>query len=65
MDTNTKLKTAWSEVKKTVTVWLIALVIGFGLGKVYTIDSIITDCKVLGMTRFGNVPMGCRIGEKA
>ena len=64
MDTSTKLKSAWADVKKTVVVWLIALIIGFGLGKIYTIEGIITDCKVLGMTRFGTVPMGCRVGEK-
>ena len=41
----------------------IAFMSGFFMGKIYGYDSVITDCKVLGMTRFGNVPMGCRVGE--
>lgn len=43
---------------------LFAFLCGFFMGKIYAHDEVITDCKVLGMTRFGNVPMGCRVGEK-
>ena len=43
---------------------LFTFLCGFFMGKIYAHDEVITDCKVLGMTRFGNVPMGCRVGEK-
>ena len=57
------LKDYWQYAKKQI-IWLtLAAVFGFGLGKLYTWDTIMTDCKVLGMTRFVNTPMGCRVGE--
>ena len=58
-------KSAWAYAKKQMVWLLVALCIGFVMGKVYTWDAVITDCKVLGMTRFGMTPMGCRVGEKA
>jgi hypothetical protein len=58
------MKELWVDIKRYVSIWCVALIIGFILGKIITWDAIITDCKVLGMTRFGNVPMGCRVGEK-
>lgn len=55
----------WLEESKKLIMWLfLAALFGYCVGKFYTIDSIITDCKVLGMTRFGSTPMGCRVGEK-
>ena len=58
------MKDIWFDVKRYLSIWCVAVVIGFVIGKVTTWDTIITDCKVLGMTRYGNVPMGCRVGEK-
>ena len=60
-----EVKSWWIEAKRQMVWMLIALVVGFGLGKLYTWDAVITDCKVLGMTRFGMTPMGCRVGERA
>lgn len=59
------MKAIWESLRKHVGLWCIALLLGFIMGKSYTQSTIITDCKVLGMTRFGDVPMGCRVGEKS
>lgn len=48
-----------------VVVAVLILALGILIGSNYTKSVIVNDCKVLGMTRFGNVPMGCRIGEKS
>lgn len=37
------------------------LVIGFALGKIYTWDSTITDCKVLGAFRIANTAFSCKM----
>ena len=58
------MEKVWNDVKRYAAIWCIAMVLGFFMGKLYSSDSVITDCKVLGMTRFGDVPMGCRVGEK-
>ena len=61
MDTNTKLKAWWVEAKKQ-TMWMaIALVFGFGLGKIYTWDTIISDCKVVGAFRIANTAFYCKL----
>ena len=60
MDTNTKLKAWWVEAKKQAMWMTIALVFGFGLGKVYTWDAIATDCKVLGSFRIAYTPFHCK-----
>ena len=39
----------------------ICLVIGFGFGKVYTWDSIIIDCKVLGAFRISSTAFQCKM----
>ena len=55
----------WLEESKKLIVWLfLAALFGFCIGKLYATTAILADCKVLGMTRFGDVPMGCRVGEK-
>ena len=59
------MKEIWDKVKFYAGAWVVALVIGFFLGKSYGYQTLIADCKVLGMTRFGDVPMGCRIGAKS
>ena len=58
------MKQAWETAKKQIWAILVLLVIGFCIGKLYATTSIMADCRVLGMTRFGDVPMGCRVGEK-
>ena len=57
------MKETWEQFKKQFWVLTFMLVLGFGFGKMYANVSILSDCKVLGMTRFGDVPMGCRVGE--
>jgi hypothetical protein len=57
------MKAIWERIKFYAGVWCIAMVLGFCIGKLYTWNDIITDCKVLGMTRYGNLPVGCRVGE--
>ena len=34
---------------------------GFEFGAIYKESAIVADCKILGMTRFGQTPMGCRV----
>ena len=40
---------------------LICLLIGFCAGKIYTWDSIIIDCKVLGAFRIANTAFHCKM----
>jgi hypothetical protein len=37
------------------------VIFGFVAGKIYTWDSIVMDCKVLGMFRIANVPFHCKM----
>lgn len=57
------MKDLWKRLEDVFWVLISGLVCGFIFGKVMTYDTILTDCKVLGMTRYGNVPVGCRVGE--
>ena len=59
------MKQIWEGMKKSIWVSIILVILGFCLGKMYANYAIQQDCKVLGMTRFGDVPMGCRVGEKS
>jgi hypothetical protein len=58
------MKEFLGEMKKAIWACVLLLLVGFYFGKVYATYSIMVDCKVLGMTRFGDTPMGCRVGEK-
>ena len=58
------MKNLWERIKFYAGVTFVAIIFGFCLGKMYANYAIQQDCKVLGMTRFGDVPMGCRLGEK-
>ncbi len=40
---------------------ILCLVVGFVAGKVYTWDSIIVDCKVLGAFRIANTAFHCKM----
>lgn len=52
---------AWEHFKKNFITYMALLVFGFGLGKMWNYNEILTDCKVLGMFRVGQVAVGCRI----
>ena len=56
-----EVKSWWIEAKRQMVWMLIALVVGFGLGKLYTWDTIITDCKVLGVFRIANTAFHCKM----
>lgn len=52
----------WLEEAKKQAVWMaIAMVFGFGIGKIYTWDATITDCKVLGVFRIANTAFQCKM----
>jgi hypothetical protein len=61
MDTATKIVSWFAEAKKQAFWMFIAMVFGFGLGKVYTWDAIATDCKVLGTFRIAYTPFHCKM----
>lgn len=56
------MKKIWEIVKEDFWYLLIAFVIGAGISKLYTYDTIIKDCKVLGAFRINNTAFGCQIG---
>ena len=55
------IKFWWTEAKKQLMWMTIAMVVGFGLGKIYTWDALITDCKVLGVFRIANTAFQCKM----
>lgn len=55
------VKEVWNDMKRYTTIWIIAIVIGFVMGKIYTWDTIITDCKVLGVFRIANTAFACKM----
>ena len=57
-------KNLMEKIKELWLAYLICMCVGYCIGKLYAYDEIIKDCKVLGMTRYGNLPIGCRVGEK-
>lgn len=61
MDTATKLKVWWDEAKKQFMWIMVAILVGFCLGKIYTWDTLITDCKVLGVFRIANTAFQCKM----
>lgn len=60
---NTEVKRPWVNLnaKSLVIGTVVCLVIGFCIGKVYTWDAIITDCKVLGAFRIATTPFHCKV----
>jgi hypothetical protein len=53
---------SWWEEAKRQFIWMgAAFVIGFGFGKLYTWDTTITDCKVLGTFRIANTAFVCKM----
>ena len=59
------MKDIFGEMKKAIWASILLVIVGFYFGKSYANYSIVADCKILGMTRFGDTPMGCRVGEKS
>lgn len=57
------MKALIESIKQNFWAMLFLLFVGFSIGKFYSNLTILSDCRVLGMTRFGDIPMGCRVGE--
>ena len=55
------MKEFWENAKKQLVWMCVAFLFGFGLGKVYTWDTLITDCKVLGVFRIANTAFHCKM----
>ena len=55
------IKEVWADMKRYATVWVVAVIVGFCIGKLYTWDTIITDCKVLGVFRIANTAFNCKM----
>lgn len=47
--------------KSLMTGTILCLILGFGIGKIYTWETIITDCKVLGAFRMVNTAFQCKM----
>jgi hypothetical protein len=61
------MKRFWSElkdeVKRTAWMYLLMLIVGYGFGKSFTYESLIYDCKVMGMFRIADVAFDCRMSK--
>ena len=57
------MKEFLENAKKNAITWFVMLLIGFGIGKLFTYDNIIADCEVLGMFRIGEYGAQCRISK--
>ena len=55
------MKELWEDFKNKFIVIAVAMFAGFLLGKVYTWDTLITDCKVLGTFRIANTAFHCKM----
>lgn len=55
------MKELWEDIKKKFLGVVVAVLIGFCMGKIYTWDTIITDCKVLGTFRISNTAFACKM----
>lgn len=49
------------EARKQLAWMFVAFVFGFGLGKIYTWDTLISDCKVVGAFRIANTAFHCKV----
>lgn len=56
------MKPISEKIKKGMLATIVILLVGFSIGYFYTWNTVLLDCKVLGMTRYGSTPVGCRIG---
>ena len=57
------MKAFWGSIKENAGAWFLAILTSacFMLGKIYTWDAIITDCKVLGTFRIANTAFMCKM----
>lgn len=58
------MKAFLAKVKQMYMTALVVFGLGLAAGQASAYASILTDCKVLGMFRFGFTPVGCQVGEK-
>jgi hypothetical protein len=63
LDSKGEVKRPWINMspKKVMAGVLACIVLGFVAGKVYTWDTIIVDCKVLGAFRIASTPFQCKM----
>lgn len=54
------MKQFWEDIKKQLALLTLTMLLGFVLGKIYTWDTLITDCKVLGTFRIANTAFYCK-----
>jgi hypothetical protein len=57
------MKEILDHAKKNFITWAVMFVVGFGLGKALTYESIVADCEVLGMFRVGGYGAHCNISK--
>ena len=55
------MKELFEDLKKKFLGIAVAVFVGFVMGKIYTWDTIITDCKVLGSFRIANTAFYCKL----
>lgn len=55
------MKELWIEAKRQFAWLFLAALFGFVVGKIYTWDTLITDCKVLGTFRIANTAFHCKM----
>ena len=55
------MKEFWESAKKQLAWMFVAFVFGFGLGKIYTWDTLISDCRVVGAFRIANTAFHCKV----
>lgn len=55
------MKQLWVDMKKQLAWLTIAMIVGFCIGKIYTWDTMISDCKVVGAFRIANTAFHCKM----
>lgn len=55
------MKQIWAEVKSQFMLVMVAMFVGFCIGKIYTWDTMISDCKVVGAFRIANTAFHCKM----
>lgn len=55
------MKLIWDDIKKHFLWFFVVLTLGFCIGKLYTWDAIISDCKVIGAFRIASTAFQCKM----
>ena len=55
------MKELWENIKKQLAWLTLAMIVGFCIGKIYTWDTMISDCKVVGAFRIANTAFHCKM----